>query len=58
MSGDYLTGEKFAADLKEVMVDYVKRVGEARSQVVPIAMSEDRLTTWSDYRRDIRVPRD
>lgn len=58
MSEDYLTSEKFSADLKEVMVDYVTRVGEARSQVVPIAMSEDRLTTWSDYRRDIWVPRD
>lgn len=60
MSEDYLTSEKFSADLKEVMVDYVMRVGEARAQLeaVPIAMSEDMLTTWSDYRRDIWVPRD
>lgn len=58
MSEDYLTSEKFSADLKDVMVDYVKRVEEARGKEVPITISEGSLTTWSDYCRDIWVPRD
>lgn len=58
MSEDYLTSEKFSPDLKEAIVDYVTRVEKAREQVVPLMISEDSLATWSDYCRDIWVPRD
>lgn len=58
MSEDYLKSEKFSADLKETMFDYVTRVEEARGQTVPTTISEESLTTWSEYRRDIWVPRD
>lgn len=52
MSEDYLTSEKFSADLREVMDDYATRTEKVRVQAVPIAMSEGSLSTWSDYFRD------